>query len=419
MRLRALKCPKCGAPVQLRDGAESTVCEQCGSPVLRDVLDKEERKLARKYPNPTPLRLGMKGRFRGREYELIGRIVLGMREEGQEYRWDEFELLSEDGDVLWLEFDEGEWRLMESFVPLTPIGPEQIAALTPGASVALDQTHVTVQEKNQSTIRFIEGELTFAARVGDRRNYMDASAFNRRYVVEWTEDEIEFYRGRPLSHRDVLVAFNLRDELRALEHREKGQRSKKLFAAVCLGVSLLSFVGWGMSALSGRLISRHSTVVSSAMGSEGVRFGPITLDPALYVHRLVIRGDLREASAWVAGVMEAADGSELLGTQHDFWDESGTWYEEGQSGTWHEYDLRAHTDFLVKDRGPYYIRLYAEPDTPTTASQVIGYELYGGILYPTYFVWYAFITLALAILFFCLGSPETMKKIAEAAQSDD
>lgn len=412
MRLRVVKCEKCGGTVQLRQGVSSALCQQCGATVsLAEALRAEEA-LARRFPNPTPLRLGMKARIKGTEYELTGRIVLGMVEEGVTYYWNEFELISADGDCLFLEYDEGRWKLMETFVPKNPLGPDEAARLRSGSRISLDDGVAIVTQISQSTVHFVQGELTYAATVGDRVRYLDAGYGNGFYTVEWSEDEIEFYRGRMLSDREVLIAFGLRKEIAALDAIGNRRRSQRMFAVVCLFLSLMAFIGWGAS-LGGGTVVGHGEIPLTSITADGTRFGPVNLNPG--VHRLVIHGSMTQASAWVAGVLESEDEIELVGTQRDLWDESGS----DSDGPWHEWDLRSQSDFVIKQPGRYYVRLYAEPDTPYGSYGNVGYELRSGVIYPMYFLFYAIVALIVSIIVFCMSSPETLKKLAESARDDD
>lgn len=412
MRLRVVKCEKCGGTVPLRQGVSSVQCQQCGTTVSLAEALRAEKALARRFPNPTPLRLGMKAHIRGTEYELTGRVVMGMMEEGVTYYWNEFELISADGDCLFLECDEGQWKLMETFVPTYPIGPDEAARLRPGARLVLNGGTVTVTEISRATVHFVQGELTYAATVGDQVTYLDAGYGNGFYTVEWSEEEIEFYRGRMLSDREVLTFFGLQKELAALDAIANRKRSQRIFAAVCLFLSLMAFLGWGVALGVGTVVS-HGEIPLTSITADGARFGPVNLTPG--VHRLVIQASMTQASAWVAGVLESEDEIELVGTQRDLWDESGS----DSDGPWHEWDLRSQTDFVIKQPGRYYVRLYAEPDTPHGSYGNVGYELRRGVVYPMYFLAYAIVALIVSVVVFCVSSPETLKKLAESASDDD
>ena len=394
------------------DGAENTTCESCGNVVALDHVIGEERKRSAQFRNVTPLRLGMKAKFGAVEYELIGRIVWSMMEEGEAYYWQEFQLIGNDGSNYYLELDEGKWKLSQKFVPLTPVDPK--GDYHPGAHLNLDGSTAIISDRAVGTIKHIEGELTYKAEVGDQMQYIDAKTLSTFYSVEWTDDSIEYYRGKLLSERDVLVAFDLKELLADIDRKLRVRASRAKFAVACIGTSVLAFIVWGMSFGMGRVVSQN-TVAVSQLGPEGVRFGPIKLKPEDRVHRLEVTGQMTESSAWVSGVVETPDGDEFFNAQGDFWDESGT----DSDGYWHESDLNASTDFVVTKPGDYYVRLYAERDTPGVTNQQAGYRLYAGVLYPTYLLAYAICALIASIVFFAIANPGAVKAMAEAASDDD
>ncbi|HEY5481022.1 MAG TPA: DUF4178 domain-containing protein, partial [Verrucomicrobiae bacterium] len=67
------------------------------------------------YNNPTPIRIGMTGNLSGKQYRVVGRVVLGEEENGETYYWNEFNLESDGDDEATLVYEEtetaGEWRL--------------------------------------------------------------------------------------------------------------------------------------------------------------------------------------------------------------------------------------------------------------------------------------------------------------------
>ena len=71
--------------------------------------------------NPTRLRIGMHGDFAGKDFRLIGRVVMGVDVDGEIYYWNEFNLQTKDGESATLVYEEtergGEWRLFTRFEP--------------------------------------------------------------------------------------------------------------------------------------------------------------------------------------------------------------------------------------------------------------------------------------------------------------
>ena len=77
------------------------------------------------FENPTRLRIGMHGHFAGKDYRVLGRVVMGETEVGETYYWNEFNLEASDGGYADLVYEEtergGEWRLFTLFEPEYPM----------------------------------------------------------------------------------------------------------------------------------------------------------------------------------------------------------------------------------------------------------------------------------------------------------
>ncbi|MDF2441599.1 MAG: hypothetical protein JWN98_2583 [Abditibacteriota bacterium] len=367
------------------------------------------------WKNPTPLRVGMTGRFDGRDYTVRARLVKGMTEEGVVYYWHEFQLVAPDGDEIWIEFENDAWKKIKAFMPRTPVGPREAVNLHAGSSVNLDGNSVRVTENDRAQLYAVEGEPTFSAVPGDKSQYVDAGYGNHIYAVEWTREEIEFFRGENIATRDIYVGFGLTKELDELDRIARKRRSQNIFATLCVGLSLIALVIWGASSSSGRVLFRGTHPLTAINPVQGVRFGPITLDTAHPVHRLSISANMTQSSAWAAGVLEAADGEELMAAQRDFWDESG--YDDGQ---WHESDLHTDVNFLAERAGPYYVRLYAEPDADSISRQYgdISYEVRSGVVDAKWLGWFGFMMLFVGIGFYVIASQQQLSKWAAAASDD-
>jgi hypothetical protein len=415
VRLRPVTCPKCGGPARFSEGETRTTCARCSTEIPLDAALQVEARRAREYPNRTPIRVGMRGMLRGREYEVIGRLVFSMQEEGETYTWDEWQLLAPDGHVLYLEHDEGAWKLSEPFVPREPIGPATAGAVPIGATLQMDDRFsARVQQRATATLRHVEGELTYAAAVGGQHQYLDLQGVRYVYSVQWTADEIEFYRGEPLAYRQVLVMVNLRQELAKLDAEERRGASQRVFALVCLTAAIVALCGWVLSTRSGRLLGQGRASIAQ-IPTDGLRFGPYPLIAASRVHRLRVSAQLHEASSWVGAVLEEPGERETLSVDQEMWDESG--YDS--DGSWHEWVLQAQSDFVPPGPGGYFVRLYAEPEGPTARVGTAAFELYEGVLYPVYLAWYCVAAFVLSAVFFLKSSPETRRKIAEGFSSND
>jgi len=163
--------------------------------------------------NPTPLQVGSNGTLAGRTYRVAGRIVLSMDDAGGTYYWNEFYLKSDAGEKATLVFEEtetgGEWRLFTLFEPDTPITAPEAAARRVGDAVRFDDRDLRVTLVDESRVEFIEGEAPEGVERGDVARYFNAEGANRMFVVSWTGDEVECYRGADLQPRIVAEAFGL------------------------------------------------------------------------------------------------------------------------------------------------------------------------------------------------------------------
>lgn len=159
------------------------------------------------YANPTPLRLGATGFLEGQSYRVVGRVVVGMEEDGETYYWQEFNLIDRTGLNATLVWEEGEWKLFTLFEPRNPMTVAEAARKRIGETVNLDGSPTPITLVDESRVYFIEGTAPEGVEVGDIAHYFNADAGERMVVASWTGDEIEFYWGTDLAERDVATAF--------------------------------------------------------------------------------------------------------------------------------------------------------------------------------------------------------------------
>lgn len=418
MRVRSLNCPSCGGVSRIQHGQQEAVCEHCGQPVRLSQAVLQEQERARAFPTGTPVRLGMKAQWEGREYEVTGRQVLRAQEEGEIYQWEEWILIAPDGDVAYLEFDEGKWKLSRPFVPETPVGPQFLGAAGVGDTMSLDGSRVMITDSGLSVVAHVEGEFPWLTYQGKNVRYVDAGFGNQFCSVEWTEDEIEYYRGRYLDQRQVFSVLNLHEELAALDRREAALRSRRSFGGICVAAGVAALILWVVALGGGRPVAGGSGTIlaNQAVGEEGVRY-PVRLTAVGRVHRIEVRGSMREQSVWLGAVLEDADSGELVSVDRDMWDESGT----DSDGYWHESDLHASTDFVLRKPGDYYVRLYAEPEPGRSLGSDVtaSFSIKEGVLYPVYPALLGFGLVIAGTGFLLAASPGTRARIQSALESDD
>ncbi|HEX7651956.1 MAG TPA: DUF4178 domain-containing protein [Verrucomicrobiae bacterium] len=165
------------------------------------------------FANPTNLKVGLKGRFAGKEFILTGRVVMGVTIAGETYYWQEYQLQADTGENAVLVFEPDEagnaWRLFTEFNPDYTLTAAEAAAKQVGDSLNLTGTDVRVTLVQSSKVYYLEGQAPEGVTVGSRANYFNAEAGDVMQVVSWTGTEVEYYNGLSLSATAVARAFQL------------------------------------------------------------------------------------------------------------------------------------------------------------------------------------------------------------------
>jgi len=131
-----LTCSSCGAPIQIENQfVRAITCPFCGASYLveGDSTLNPSGKGASLANYPSRLSVGTRGKIRGREFTVLGRI----RYTYDEGFWDEWQIAWDDGTPPdWLEEDEGYWtvfkkeRVRSAVVPLSRFGSARLSRLT-------------------------------------------------------------------------------------------------------------------------------------------------------------------------------------------------------------------------------------------------------------------------------------------------
>ena len=209
LEVKQFNCPQCGSPLSIKNaaGSRSIICPACSSQI--DLTGPGYRVVgnagARRAPRLTQFTLGMTGTLQGEQHEIIGRVVY---RDNEGYTWDEWELLSAAGAYRWLSDDEDEGMVLwHGYTPTQPVDPNTVRD---GQQINLGGAPAHVTEVTHATIDYLEGELTWKAHKGDTMKALDAAGpGGEMFSVEWTADEIEFYRGTRQDARAVAAAFGV------------------------------------------------------------------------------------------------------------------------------------------------------------------------------------------------------------------
>ena len=154
-------CPSCGAPVQFRwSSAAQIVCPFCHSILVRTDLDlKKVGTVADLPPDPSPIQLLTEGTFKGKKFEVIGRIIYEYEQGG----WNEWHIVFSDGTSGWL--SDAQLQYAVSFL----VQPQQalpqsgeLKHAPPGSkSIRYDNIDLYATTMTTASYKGMEGELPF------------------------------------------------------------------------------------------------------------------------------------------------------------------------------------------------------------------------------------------------------------------
>ena len=264
LEVRQFNCPQCGSPLDLKNlSSKSVICPSCSSQI--DLTGPQYQVVgrvgSRPTPSVTPFQPGMQGTINGEQHMIIGR-VLYRSDEGDE--WDEWLLLSASGQYRWISDSEEEgMALWEPFVPTAPIDPNTVRE---GQTINLRGMSARVRDVGSARIDYLEGELTWKARVGDTMRYIEADGSGGRYSIEFTPEEVEFYWGQTLNRSEVAQAFGLTG-VGAASGGRPGGKGSCLSTAIVIGIVIVMLV------ICALVVALPST--GSSGSRSGIRSGSI------------------------------------------------------------------------------------------------------------------------------------------------
>jgi hypothetical protein len=359
---RRLACPACAGNIALRGSSEIelVVCMHCGANIDTSTNDykiiaKNPGALRRRgTPTPLTLELGMIGSVKGRRYEIIGRIQYKQVDEGV-YVWDEYLLFSPEYGYGWLVAENGHFV----FLSPTKSKPEQKhTSLTYRKTFNIGPVVFQVFEKGTARVHEVEGELTWAAKIGDAVEFVDAIAPPLTYCIEWTEKEIEYFTGSYVETSDIWVGFGLSSNA----YNPLGVYPCQPYT-VHPAVAPMSKIGWGFSGVFLALLLWAMTAGGGVVRAfksfngqdliSGFETEAFFIDRKGTVCRVDFHAGLHNAWAWFdVDVVKAEEGDVLdFGKQVSYY--SGV--EGGES--WSEGSRGASQVFKIQDTGSYRLRV--------------------------------------------------------------
>lgn len=200
-------CPACGAPVQFRISSSLvTVCEHCHSVVARGDRKLEDRgKVAAVMETGSPLQRGLKGKYNGKSFELVGRVQYKHSAGGV---WDEWYAAFSNGKWGWLAEAQGRFYLTFERKPGEETKLPTMRELEPGEKFTFPNDLVlTVAEVGVAELAAAEGEIPYTFEPVTRHRYADLYGAQGEFATfDYSGDEPNIFLGKEVSLDDIGIS---------------------------------------------------------------------------------------------------------------------------------------------------------------------------------------------------------------------
>jgi Domain of unknown function (DUF4178) len=368
---KALYCPNCGGPVELRGFGHSltVVCPQClsvldaTSPTF-EILQKfqETQRIDPLIP------LGTRGKFGGVEYEAIGFQERTVGTGDDAYFWHEYLLFNPYQGFRYLSLYNGHWNLIRMLngLPKATLFGRRSAVEYEGRKYARFSSAAA-----QTT--YVLGEFPWRVQVGDTVVGDDFISPPYMLSSEKTEGEVTWSRGEYTTGQQVWSAFQLPGKPPSASGVFPNQPSP--FAGKVR--SAWSLWLWFMVALaaiamyfmigSGRQVYSHSGYTFQPGATGELSFVTPDFDVPGRTSSLELSIDTDLQNNWIYFNMA------LINTQTDHALDFGrevSYYNEGGET---EGSRRDHVLIPSVEAGKYYLRV--EPEGNTKSTEPVHYSI--------------------------------------------
>lgn len=210
-KIRAIKCPNCAAPLNLLGGGRvnSIVCSYCNSLIdLNNNYKVVATFKAVKDEHHLPFDIGMKGVIKSVEWTIIGRVDYITSEYPYE-EWSDFLLFSELYGYSWLTYDNGHLIYSKRVRDFPLVDREEILGKE---DIAYNNRVYEFSDSYDAKVSYVEGELTWVAKVDDRVSIIDMVNPPFGVSIEKSGKEIEYYLSEYLDEDEIYKTFSAQKE---------------------------------------------------------------------------------------------------------------------------------------------------------------------------------------------------------------
>jgi hypothetical protein len=193
--------------VQFRwSSAVQTVCTFCKTIIVRDDLDlKNVGVVADLPPDPSPIQLTTEGVYKGKRFDVIGRIIYQWDGGG----WNEWHIVLNDGTSGWL--SDAQLQYAVSFaVPATNVELPHSSKVFRGKKLMINGSELQVATMTRAIYKGVEGELPFPYYGKEEMLFADLRNAGRTFgTIDYSEDPPLLFLGETVEFEELQLK-NLR-----------------------------------------------------------------------------------------------------------------------------------------------------------------------------------------------------------------
>lgn len=200
----SINCPACAAAIDsVNPLSRTVVCDHCGNLVRFDNSSWiAEGAFGAPLDAPPLLHVGRSGQLHGQGFHVDGRVRLA--DGGSQ--WDEWWLMFDDGQGLWLEEDDGSYFLHTDATYAISDSLDDLRSKWPGQTFAADGKDWFITETGEASVVGVQGQLPVGLSPGLSVNFLDAVADGQELSVEIWMHEISVSVSKAISAADLVWA---------------------------------------------------------------------------------------------------------------------------------------------------------------------------------------------------------------------
>ena len=372
---KALACPNCGGPVELRGFAHtlSVICPSCHSvldastPVLQ-ILQRVQ--VAQRIQPRIPL--GSRGTFENTEWELIGFQIRSVPKD--DYSWSEYLLFNPYKGFRYLSEYNGHWNYIrvESAIAERALSIGRAVFMMKGRSYSAFDNGTAVTS-------YVLGEFPWRVQVGEQAFFEDYVAPPYILSAEKTSGEVVWSTGEYRSGKQIWSAFRLPgsppsasgvflNQPSAYQGRVGSAWRTFLWLLVALAAVAFFFTATSQDKT---VFERSYTFVPASAGEASFVTDYFDLTGRPSDVAIDINTDLDNSWLYLNFALIDQD----TGQGYDFGREVSYYHGVDSDGSWSEGGKRNSVRIPAVPAGRYYLRIEPENDGKDSSLAPIHYDL--------------------------------------------